>query len=115
VHAPSPPSARVLPCCAGLSDDAVSPEVVAYCTATRAEALAKSGLYLSYIRLVKRLGGSAADSSGRYEHWMSAPWIRPACSTAAKLGAAAFAAECIIVDTAGMSPVTRCAFVRVQT
>ncbi|KAG1659928.1 hypothetical protein FOA52_015366 [Chlamydomonas sp. UWO 241] len=80
--------------------------ILNHCTAKRAEALTKSGLYLCYVRLVRQLEGSMHDTAGREPaapdaHGQPAddvpyrPWIDIASSTAALLGSTTFAAECI--------------------
>ncbi|KAG1659930.1 hypothetical protein FOA52_015368 [Chlamydomonas sp. UWO 241] len=88
--------------------------ILNHCTAKRAEALTKSGMYLSYVR---QLEGSMHDTAGREPaapdaHGQPAddvpyrPWMDIASSTAALLGSTTFAAECIVTDSVEMSPVT---------
>jgi hypothetical protein len=80
--------------------------IMNYCTTKRAEALTKSGLYLSYVRLSERLEGNTPDAADRTADGLSGPFIELACSTAALLGSATFAAECIFTDSVDSSVVT---------
>jgi hypothetical protein len=91
--------------------------ILNHCTAKRAEALTKSGLYLSFVRLDKQVEGSTHDTAGREPAAPDAdgqaaddgpyrPWIDLASSTAALLGSPTFAAECIVTDSVEMLHVT---------